>query len=386
MAQSQKRPRKKLKVNKLKYDGRLDNIFKLWLLNGILSIVTLGIYYFWGTTKLRQYFAGSLSLRGDRFEWHGTGKEMFVGYLKTILILAAVLIALIIVYYITTFTLGFVAGIESKVSGDSVNDSLGFYAMLTVTINLILIMATTFYLRSAAKYMAIRYRLARISWRGIHGHLQGSSLKYGLFSLKRTFYNIISLGYLKPHSDIIKHKYIVDNASLGDINLKFNPAGVDWKKLRTRNIFGLMAPILGFICFAMPILFELVGLTTFPIFTVFMYLSGTLVLILAPIFFVMYRIELIRSKVRGLTAKSFRFKLKVTAWGLYIFLAVNYSILLITFGLGKPFIAHRKLKFISRHLVIGGDLESEEIQQAKKYKAGLAEGLDDALGVDSGLM
>ena len=46
-----------------------------------LTIITLGIYRFWAKTKLRRYLWSVVEYDGDRFEYHGTAKELFLGFL-----------------------------------------------------------------------------------------------------------------------------------------------------------------------------------------------------------------------------------------------------------------------------------------------------------------
>ena len=63
------------------YDGRLGEIYGIFIKNLLLGIVTLGFYRFWGRTNLRRYIWSRVSLRGDRFEYTGTGGELFQGFL-----------------------------------------------------------------------------------------------------------------------------------------------------------------------------------------------------------------------------------------------------------------------------------------------------------------
>lgn len=61
------------------YDGNLKKLWFLWLKKIILSILTLGIYSFWGKTYLRKYVVHSFQIDRDRLEYIGTGKELFLG-------------------------------------------------------------------------------------------------------------------------------------------------------------------------------------------------------------------------------------------------------------------------------------------------------------------
>jgi len=46
--------------NRFEYDASIGQIFAIWILNFFLSIITIGIYSFWGKTKMRKYMANSL--------------------------------------------------------------------------------------------------------------------------------------------------------------------------------------------------------------------------------------------------------------------------------------------------------------------------------------
>lgn len=63
------------------YDGRLGELYVLFIKNLLLTIITLGIYRFWAKTRVRRYLWSHTSLFGDRFEYTGTGKELFLGFL-----------------------------------------------------------------------------------------------------------------------------------------------------------------------------------------------------------------------------------------------------------------------------------------------------------------
>ena len=53
----------------------------LSFLNFLLSVVTLGIYSFWGKTEVRKRIWSSVRLNGEPLVYTGTGKELFLGFL-----------------------------------------------------------------------------------------------------------------------------------------------------------------------------------------------------------------------------------------------------------------------------------------------------------------
>src|SRR5882762_4713710 len=77
----------------LVYDGRLGPLFSLWLKVTLLAFLTLGFYRFWGRTRVRKYLWSRISLDGERFEYDGTGGELFRRFLVTLVVLAPLLLA-----------------------------------------------------------------------------------------------------------------------------------------------------------------------------------------------------------------------------------------------------------------------------------------------------
>jgi len=65
----------------LSFDGKSFEYFKIWIVNILLTIVTLGIYYPWAKVRTNRYFYANSKLDGRNFEYHATGKQLFFGYL-----------------------------------------------------------------------------------------------------------------------------------------------------------------------------------------------------------------------------------------------------------------------------------------------------------------
>ena len=66
--------------------GKGRSLFGIFIVNTFLTLVTLGIYSFWGRVRVREFLNSQTSFAGARFAYHGTGKELFMGWLKAVLI------------------------------------------------------------------------------------------------------------------------------------------------------------------------------------------------------------------------------------------------------------------------------------------------------------
>ena len=67
--------------NAFQFHGRGGEYFGIWIVNILLTIVTLGLYSPWAHVRNKQYFYGNTDLAGERFEYLATGKQIFLGRL-----------------------------------------------------------------------------------------------------------------------------------------------------------------------------------------------------------------------------------------------------------------------------------------------------------------
>jgi uncharacterized membrane protein YjgN (DUF898 family) len=71
-----------------RYDGEGTPLFKLYLKNILLTILTLGVYQFWAKVAVQKFHYRHTEFFEGRFGYHATGKEKFVGFLKGMLVLS----------------------------------------------------------------------------------------------------------------------------------------------------------------------------------------------------------------------------------------------------------------------------------------------------------
>jgi uncharacterized membrane protein YjgN (DUF898 family) len=68
-------------MKKMSFEGHGGEYFKIWIVNILLVLVTLGIYYPWAKVRTQRYFYANTVLDGRSFDYHATGKQLLVGYL-----------------------------------------------------------------------------------------------------------------------------------------------------------------------------------------------------------------------------------------------------------------------------------------------------------------
>jgi len=65
----------------LKFNGTGGKLFSVLIVNWILTAITFGLYYPWAKANKLKYMYESTTLNNDEFEFRGTGREMFIGFI-----------------------------------------------------------------------------------------------------------------------------------------------------------------------------------------------------------------------------------------------------------------------------------------------------------------
>ena len=155
--------------------GQLKSFLWLSLRNGLLNLVTLTLYRFWGKTEVRRRLWATTYLNDEPFEYTGRGIELFLGFLLALAVL--VLPFLILVF-----------GVQFLGPGAALLILLPFYAFLGFLIGF-------------GRFTAFRYLATRTSWRGVRFHMRGSPVNFGLSWLGYGLLSGITLGWFWPAAD-----------------------------------------------------------------------------------------------------------------------------------------------------------------------------------------
>ena len=73
---------------KTDFGGDRGDLFALMLRTSFLTVITLGIYRFWRTTKLRRWYWSSIRPGGIPLEYTGTPQEKLMGFFVAVIVLA----------------------------------------------------------------------------------------------------------------------------------------------------------------------------------------------------------------------------------------------------------------------------------------------------------
>jgi uncharacterized membrane protein YjgN (DUF898 family) len=88
------RPPLRLRREQFTFTGTAREYFGIWIVNVLLTIVTLGVYSAWAKVRRQRYFYGNTWLAGASFDYHARPVRILVGRLIVLSVLVAYNLAL----------------------------------------------------------------------------------------------------------------------------------------------------------------------------------------------------------------------------------------------------------------------------------------------------
>ncbi len=382
-----------------RFHGRWQEFASIAVPNLLLTIVTLGIYRFWATTRERQYLWSKTDFIDERLEWTGTGLELLIGF-----IMAVVLIL------VPFFVLQFLA------QALALQGYTGWAALLTFAM-----FGLIMYLIGIARFRALRYRLSRTYWHGIRGGSHDQGFGYGWSYIWKTIIGYLVLGLLVPWSMMALWNERWNKMSFGPH--KIDATGKYADTFKRYLLFYLMPFVLfigGLVVGAMFGSTDSVGgAAVAGVLFVLIFYGALGAVALA------YYAKFFRVAVEGMSLHKldFAFPARTKDWfilflgdaGLYLIAALPVAIILsvtgllgsfefpqpgestaalessilivvvafsvLPFALIGPFIRYRHWKFFVVHMEAYGEVNLDELTQSETVVARHGEGLLDAFDV-----
>jgi uncharacterized membrane protein YjgN (DUF898 family) len=308
---------------KISFTGNGNALFGIMIVNFLLGIITFGFYYPWARAKKFQYLYGETEFDGSRFTFHGTGKEMFIGFVKSI-----VMIFLVYgLYFYSVFTHNF--------------------ALIGLAIIIMLVGVLT--LIPLAIHGSLRYRLSRTSWRGIHFGYRGKKAElFGIF-LKGIILSVVTLYIYLPWFTVSLRRYLISNIRFGNVRFDYKGNGGDYLLLNLKGLF--------------------LSIITFGVYA-FWWMKDNY----------NYYIEniVIIQDERELEISS-----DISALDVFTLIFGNYLIILFTLGLGYPWALIRSMRFVYDNANIDANFNTSLIAQTEEnYTDAMGDDLTDMFDIN----
>jgi uncharacterized membrane protein YjgN (DUF898 family) len=330
--------------------------FRIWIVNALLSICTLGIYSAWAKVRRLRYFYGSTSLDGATFDYHGDPKAILKGRL--------------------------IAG--------------GAYAIFLITsrvspaFNLLFVPAFAFgipwiIMRSR------RFHLRMTSWRGLRFHFHGRYRDALAAYVGWVLLGMLTLGILLPYSLWKRVNYLLSNTAYGTERFRFTTP------VRTFNRFfvitlGLGGGLFFFVAIIMGIV---LGVTTAagktaaagsPVPAITGIGMTLIFLTVGPVLGAYFQKSLVNASFGGIEVGPHRLQSRLRTSRLALILVTNLLGIVFTLGLFAPWARVRLMRYqLSQTTVIAtGDL-GDFTAVAADSSGAVGEEIGEFFDIDFGL-
>jgi uncharacterized membrane protein YjgN (DUF898 family) len=341
----------------IRFTGNWREYLPIAATNLLLMIVTLGIYRFWATARERRYLWSRTRVIDDALEWTGTGKEMFLGFLIVIAVIAPFFLFIQFLF-------------PALVARGKAEAAAGIVMLMYIAL---------LYLAGFARFRALRYRLSRTWWHGIRGGSDDPGWTYGGEYLGRYALVGMTLFIMFPWATTRLWNSRWNAMSFGPLQFR---ASLDAEGLKARWAlvylipFGvLFATLFGFLAAG-----ALSGPSDASFATIFLafILAFYIGIPLATLnwFAKFYRRAAEETKLGDL---EFEFDATTLQW-LGLFLG-NLALAIVTLGFGMMFWGYRNWSFVIRHSRIYGSVDLGDLTQSKTHAPREAEGFADAFDV-----
>lgn len=210
-------------IERFKFTGKGGEYFGIWIVNILLTILTLGIYSAWAKVRNKQYFYGNTTLEGASFEYTATPWQILRGRLIAIVLLALYLFAssfLPLIGLILALLL-FLASPWIIMKSLAFNANYSLYRGIRFTFNQNLIDAVkTFLLIPILSILpAILVFVGTITFMGTYSTGSGGDSLPLFFAGYVAFLLLLFLAY--PFIIYVANRYVVSNHGFGNKSFKF---------------------------------------------------------------------------------------------------------------------------------------------------------------------
>lgn len=171
---------------KVEFKGDAGEWFGIWIVNLVLTILTIGIYSAWAKVRTKQYFYRNTVIAGRSFDYHASGVQILIGRVIVIITLIAYSLLAAIPVLAVILPLGFFAAFP--------------YLM----------------------YRSLRFNARVSSWSGVRFNFAGSYGGAFLAYLVAPFLTAFTAYLAWPFAERTQRRYVVNGHRLGRSEFAFD--------------------------------------------------------------------------------------------------------------------------------------------------------------------
>lgn len=353
----------------VEFRGLAGDFFLIQLGNLALTIITIGVYRFWGKAKYRRYLWAQTSLDGDSVDYTGTGLELFIGAILVILLVS--------------IPFGLLSVLMPLIVPD---------AEIAIAVTQLVLITGIYWLVGVGQYRSWRYLFSRTAWRGIRSGMTEQGFAYGNFSFGLTLAQIFSLGLATPWVTTRRWNRLVRDVRIGSFPLSSDAEpGPLWKPFLLVWV-SVAVPAMAFIGWFAWRYGEMFASqqptpgdpTELLIAIAVLYLGLIVLGLLGALLFANYQSAYLKETFgKTRIGDTMALRIDVTTWEIIRYYLGNIALVVLTGGLGSMLLPFRYWAFMARRLWIDGDYDEASLMQTDLAAPGQGDGLIDAFDASS---
>lgn len=302
------------------FTGKGGDFFFILLKNVFFTMITLGIYFFWAKVNVQKYLYQKTEFYGSNFDYHATGKERFLGFLKGLLILIPAFLVLYVIQILLVKIFGVQVG--------AILSAIVFYLTLIMVYPVI-------------KTGSLRYNLSRTSFKNVRFRFVGRPTPLLKIYLKGLLLVFVTLGIYYPWFLCQIQKYIYQNTKIGNESFDYHGDGKELFIIILKGFF--------------------------------------LTIITLGIYGAWMQADILRYQVGKTTFQNKKFQSDITGGVIFKNLLIIMCLIIFTLGIGFAWAIMRTQKIILNSIFIQEAPDIEKITAVVDEKASaLADGLREA--------
>jgi uncharacterized membrane protein YjgN (DUF898 family) len=175
------------RIQRFQFSATGAEYFRIWIVNLLLTVVTLGIYSAWAKVRRLRYFYGSTQLAGASFEYHGEPLQILKGRL--------IAVAFLVPYFAVAILFP--------------PWDLLFIPAFLIALPFLVVKSRLFSMRMTS------WRNIRFDFTGTYGGAAKVYLAYFLLV-------IVTLGLAGPYWTYLRQRFLISSTRLGTTQLEFS--------------------------------------------------------------------------------------------------------------------------------------------------------------------
>jgi len=337
-------------TQRFEFHGKTGEFFKIWIVNLMLSIVTLGIYSAWAKVRTRQYFYSNTLLMNTPFDYLADPIKILKGRLLAL--------AVILIY-------SFSAIISPLIQAGIMLIFIPLFPWIIIK--------------------ALKFNLYNSAYRNIRFHFSAEYLKALLIFVGLPILVALTAGLAYPYFNRERKNFILQNSAYGTHKFEFSATTSQFYSvyLKTLAVIIIALIFLGAMYFVIPMAIPMdksvVGVYV-PIIIIFMFYPALMI-----VFGYLYT-TIANLTINHTQLKTYQFESNLETGKICWLFFSNIVAIICSFGLLIPWAMIRTAKYRISCLAVMGDEDPEIFIAAEAEKAdAVGEELGDLLDIDIGL-